>query len=180
MEVRVNARVLIALLLVISGVLVRVIPHEPNFAPVGALAVFAGAALGWRHGWWVPLAIMAVSDAIIGFYPGVWMTWLGFVAVGLYGALLSRAGFLKQAGLGALGSAAIFYVISNFGTWLTSGMYAHTWAGLIECYYLAVPFLRASLLADVIYSFALFGLYALAVHVALTYERRRAQKVPAV
>lgn len=41
----------------------------------------------------------------------------------------------------------IFWLWSNLGVWLTSGMYPHTMAGFIHCYVLALPFLYDAALA---------------------------------
>jgi hypothetical protein len=63
-----------------------------------------------------------------------------------------------------MASGMVFFIVSNFGVWVTSGMYAHTLDGLLECYVMALPFFRTSLMADLFYSAVLFGLYAAAVH----------------
>jgi hypothetical protein len=52
-----------AVLLVLLGALSRLLPHPPNFVPLGGLALYAGARLPRRHAFWVPLASMAVSDS---------------------------------------------------------------------------------------------------------------------
>lgn len=155
---------LIALTLIVAGVALRLLPHEPNFAPVGAIALFGGAMLGGRYALWLPLAIMMGSDMVLGFYPGIEFTWAGFIAVGVLGLLLRHRSLLMKVGLGAPLGAVIFFAISNFGTWLTSGMYAHTWTGFIECYVAALPFFRMTLLGDMFYASVLFGLQALALY----------------
>jgi hypothetical protein len=43
-----------------------------------------------------------------------------------------------------------FFIITNFGVWILS--YPKSWTGLIECYTLAIPFFRNSLLGDFFYS----------------------------
>jgi len=48
-----------------------------------------------------------------------------------------------------LGSLS-FFIVTNFGVWLIG--YPKTWTGLIECYTLALPFFRNSLLGDFFYS----------------------------
>jgi hypothetical protein len=149
----------VALLLMAIGVLFRVLPHEPNFAPVGAIALFGGVVLGWRTAIWLPLAIMAITDMFLGFYPGMSYTWAGFVLVSVVGMCLRNSRFLTRVLLGALGSGIVFFAVSNFGVWASSGMYPHTLGGLAHCYAMALPFLRTSLLADLFYSFVLFGLY---------------------
>src|ERR1700681_3106686 len=54
-----------ALSLTVFGAIARLLPQPPNFAPVGATSVFAGARLpGWQA-YLVPLLLMAVTDPII-------------------------------------------------------------------------------------------------------------------
>jgi len=155
---------LIALTLIVVGVALRLLPHEPNFAPVGAIALFGGAMLGGRYALWLPLAIMMSSDLLLGFYTGIEFTWLGFLAVAFLGLLLRRRSLLAKVGFGAPLGALLFFVISNFGTWLTSGMYEPTLAGFIDCYVAALPFFRMTLLSDLFYGTVLFGLQALALY----------------
>lgn len=174
MEIPVNRRLLyLALSLVGAGVLMRLLPHAPNLAPVGAIALFGGALLPRKVAWWLPLAIMAASDVLIGFYDSMWFTWAAFLLVGLYGMTLRRATTPQRIVYGALGSSLIFYAVSNFGVWISGGLYAHTWSGLIECYTMALPFLRNTLAGDLLYGSLLFGTYAAA---ASMLRQRTAQK----
>lgn len=152
---------LIAATFVAIGISFRLFPHEANFAPVGAIALASGALLGRRYAIGILLAIMAVTDLIIGTYSGMMFTWSAFALVGLYGAFFRNASFSSRVLFGSLGSASIFFVVSNFGTWVSSGMYAHTFSGLIQCYYMAIPFFRATFVSDLIYSGAIFGTVAI-------------------
>ena len=53
--------------LMVLGAIVRVMQHW-NFAPVGALSLFAGARLrGWQA-YLLPLLLMAVTDPLLGGY----------------------------------------------------------------------------------------------------------------
>src|SRR5215208_3685234 len=63
---------LIALLSAIAAAAVlRLMPHPPNFTPIGAMALFSGAYFGRR---WLafaaPLGAMLVGDAVLGFHSG--------------------------------------------------------------------------------------------------------------
>lgn len=174
---KIKTATLIALLLIVVGISMRLIPHAPNFVPVGAIALFSGAMLGWRTAAWLPLLIMMASDLIIGFYPGILFTWTGFILVAMFGALFRQASFTKRVTFGALGSGLIFFIVSNFGTWIASGMYSPTFAGLLECYYMALPFLRTSLLADATYSIMLFGAFAVAIKMCDLYGRTNSQSL---
>ncbi len=152
----------IALALIVTGVALRLIPHAANFAPIGAIALFGGAVLSARHALWLPLVIMVVSDLFIGFHGTMLFTWSGFVLIGMFGMLLRQRNNAERIPLGALGSALIFYLVSNFGVWVEGKLYAHTLQGMIDCYVAALPFLRTSLIADLVFTAALFGAYALA------------------
>jgi len=177
MEIRkgaVNWQLVAALLLIIAGTALRLLPHIPNFAPVGAIALFGGAVLGWRLAVWLPLALMISSDLFIGFYPGIAFTWAGFLLVALFGMLLRRMGLAGRIVIGGAASGVLFFVVSNFGVWLTSGMYAHTFDGLAQCYAMALPFFRVSLIADLFYSAVIFGLYELVLYAVRVRQAVRA------
>ena len=52
--------------------------------------------------------------------------------------------------------------MTNFAMWLKPvSLYTHNAAGLMACYVAAIPFYGRTLLADLFYSAALFGAYAL-------------------
>ena len=59
---------------------------------------------------------------------------------------------------GALLSACIFFVITNFGVW-ASGMYGHTINGLISAYVLAIPFFTYSLISTIVFSLLIETVY---------------------
>jgi hypothetical protein len=161
-EVRISKGTLVALVLIAAGVILRLLPHAANFAPVGAIALFGGAVLSFRLAWWLPAAIMIISDLFLGFHGTVLFTWGGFILIALFGMTLRDTSNWVRVPIGALGSAIIFFVVSNFGVWVEGKLYAHTFQGLIDCYVMAIPFFKTSLLADLVYSTALFGAFAFA------------------
>jgi len=149
--------------LILLAVAARLLPHAPNFTPIAALGLFAGAMFGRRAGWLVPFAALLLSDAIIGFYSPMGMFWnyLGFAACLLLGSgLLARSRSLARLGGAALGSSLVFFALSNFGMW-ASGYYPRTLAGLGACYAAGLPFLRNTVASDLVYTAALFGTLAL-------------------
>lgn len=163
MEVRISKHLLLALGLAAAGIILRLLPHTDNFAPIGAIALFAGAVLGLRYALWLPAGIMVVSDLIIGLHSGILFTWGGFLLVALFGTMLRGTRNRLRVPLGAMGSALIFFLVSNFGVWLEGRLYPPTWQGLADSYIMALPFLRTSFVADLCFAALLFGLYALAV-----------------
>lgn len=141
-----------SLILLIIGVVGRLVPHPPNFTPVEATALFAGA---WISNLWlslaVPLAIMALSDAVLGWH-GLWLYTWGSMAVGvLLGRYFMRkARLLSVAGF-AMIQATLFFLITNFGVWLR-GSYGYTVSGLMTCYVAAIPFYHYQVLGALFYS----------------------------
>lgn len=130
----------------------RLIPHLANFAPVSALALLSGMMLRSRTSF-IPVVIaLGVSDAVLGGYHGMIFTWLGFASVVILGRVMRKAdGSRWLVPVGAVGSSLLFFIISNFGVWVASGMYALTLAGLAQCYVMGLPFLIATVVSDVFF-----------------------------
>lgn len=140
-------------------VLSRLLPHPPNFTPVIALALFGGAAFASRMGAiLVTLAAMLVSDLWLGWHSSLLAVYGALALVVLLGHRLSvNTRWARIAGHGFAG-ALLFFLLSNLAVWLSSGMYAPTWEGLLSCYTLALPFFGNSLASTALFGIALFGL----------------------
>ena len=161
----------VALTLVVLGALARLVPHPPNFAPVGGMSLFAGARLrGWQA-YMVPILLMAITDPLLGGFgmatPFVYASFLINVWMGQ--RFLRGSEGPVRIGLAAVISSVQFFVISNFGVWV--GSYPHTWAGLTSCYIAAIPFYSRTLLSDLLYSGVLFGAHAVLSRTVSTRER---------
>ena len=162
--------------LIVLAAASRLLPHPPNFAPVAAIGLFAGATCGRRVGWLVPFGALLASDLVLGFYHPVAMFWnyLAFASCLVLGSgLLEKRRTLGRVTGAVLASSLAFFALSNFGMW-ASGYYPRTWAGFVACYTAALPFFRNTLASDVVYSAALFGGYAL---LARWFVRPRAETV---
>jgi hypothetical protein len=151
---------MIAYILIIFGFLMRIVPHMPNFVPVAAIALFAGAYLDKRIVPWVPLAIMIASDLIIGLHGVIFYTWGAFIVVGYMGMWLKENKTPGNIIAASLISAIFFFVVTNFGVWLS--WYPHTWEGLTACYIKAIPFFRNTLAGNLFFVVVFFGAYELA------------------
>jgi len=161
----------LALTLTVLAALLRLVPHPPNFAPIGGVALFGGARLrGWQA-YCVPLLAMLLTDPLRsrleGGYPAFWWATPVIYSCFLINVLLGRV-FLRHSSSTtrivciALAGSVQFYVLTNlFEWWHGITPYAHTFSGLIECYVAALPFFGRTVLADVFYSGALFTAYAL-------------------
>jgi hypothetical protein len=158
-----NSRILALLTAILFAATLRLVPHPPNFTPIGAMALFSSAYLGRRAlAFAAPLGAMMLSDAVLGFYSGFWVTYLAICLIVLIGWLaLSRVSPLR-VGAAAIGSSVAFFLASNFGTWALSGMYPRTAAGLAACYAAAIPFFQNTLAGDLFYATLLFGGFRIA------------------
>jgi len=161
----------IAFSLIIIGITLRLLPHPANFAPVTAIAIFGGAVLPRRIAIWVPLGAMMISDAFIGFYSLMPLIWGCYLLIALASSRWLRPVSLVKGITLTVSSSVFFFIVTNFGVWLTSGMYVHNWSGIVSCYTLALPFFRNTFLSDAVFTAALFGIYSLA-----TYKQRSAVK----
>jgi hypothetical protein len=153
----------LAIGLTVLGMLARLVPHAPNFTPVGGVSLFAGGRLsGWKA-YLLPLVLMLVTDPFVGGYsfatPFVYLSFLIYVWIG---SRLRATEKPLAIGAAAVAGSVQFFLITNFGVWLGSvATYPHTAAGLMACYIAAIPFYRNTLLADLFYTAALYSAYAL-------------------
>jgi hypothetical protein len=154
--------------LVLAGMILiaaftRLIPHPPNFTAIGAMALFGGAYFSRKSlAFAVPLAAMFLSDLIIGFHQGMYAVYLSFIFIVMIGLTLKNK---KKAGnvfLASVSASVLFFVITNFAQWLSYPLYSKDIAGLIACYVAAIPFFHYTLLGDLFFVGALFGLFELA------------------
>jgi len=151
---------MLAMALILLGIVTRFIPHVSNFTPVVAIALFAGFYLNKRYAILIPLLLMAVSDLFLGFHNVIIFTWGSVVLVSILGISQKQRKSIPTVAGSSLISAILFFLITNFGVWL-AGWYTHTFAGLINCYAMGIPFFRNTLLATLGYTAVLFGAYEL-------------------
>jgi len=133
----------------------RFIPHPPNFTSLLALSFYVPAFLGLRY---LPALLIsfAITDLIIGYHTGTFFTWGSVFLIGLISNTFSKT--LTSRMSGALIGALIFFVVTNFGVWV-SGMYGYTLNGLITCYTLAIPFFAYSAISTFMFSFLIEIIY---------------------
>jgi hypothetical protein len=151
---------MLALSLILAGILLRFVPHAPNFTPVAAIALFGGAYLNKRSALIVPLILMVASDAVIGMHNVVIFTWGAFLAITLLGSGMQKKTSAGKVLSFSLISSLLFFAVSNFGVWLM-GWYPRTATGLAQCYTMALPFLRDFTASTLVYSAIFFGSYEL-------------------
>lgn len=151
----------------------RLLPHPFNFTPVGAMALFAGRYLSTKYlKFAVPFIALYLSDFILNnfvhriYFPDqegliffseymIW-TYAAIGAIVLIGWLLLNKMNIKNVLLVSVGYSIAFFVITNFGTWMTGTMYPKTSVGLLECFMLGVPFFKWTLIGNLVYTPILF------------------------
>lgn len=166
-------RFLILTALVLLAASCRLVDGWQNFAPIGAMALFGGACFRSRKSaFLVPLSALLLSDVLLNLtrHSNQWLeawrtttfTYMAFVLVVAIGLLLrSRTRNVVAIATGSLAASLIFFFVSNFGWWLTMGFHPLTFAGLAECYGMALPFFRNTIASDLFFNTVLFGSFAL-------------------
>lgn len=152
-------------LLILLSVAGRLIPHPANMTPVGAAALVGGSRLDGVWRWVTPFVALALSDLLLyfiyGFKPWSLVTLFIYASFAINIFLGRRIGgnqrYLKL-GLFSVAGSLQFFLISNFGVWMEGLLYPQTWEGLVQCYAMAIPFLKNSLAGDLAWSFGLFAI----------------------
>jgi hypothetical protein len=152
--------------LIALAVVSRLLPHPPNFVFLGALGLFAGCHFRGIAAILIPLVALLISDVIghfasisgMGFYDPVVMitVYVGIALSGLIGTTLRDRRGAGRIVTASLACSATFFLLSNFGVWL-SGMYSASFSGLLACYAAALPFFQYTLAGDLVYTTLTFG-----------------------
>lgn len=149
------------LAIIFFAVVLRLVPHPPNVAPIAALALFGGCYLDKRYALVLPLVAMFVSDFFIGFHDTMLFVYASFLLTGLLGMSLRKHRNIRSIIIITLISSVLFFLITNFGVWLVSSLYPRTIEGLFQSYFFAIPFFRNTIIGDLLYVGLFFGVYEL-------------------
>ena len=141
---------IVIILFVVVAIIFRLVPHIPNVTPITAAALFSGVYFtNKKYAFIFPVLAMFLSDLFLGFSGITLFVYAAFILVSYIG-LTSKKISIKTILL----SSISFFIITNFGVWLLG--YPKSFAGFVECYTLAIPFFRNSLIGDFVYSGILF------------------------
>ncbi|MGB3799414.1 MAG: DUF6580 family putative transport protein [Lewinella sp.] len=149
----------------------RLLPHWPNFGPVGAMALFGAATFQRRWmAFLVPFAALYVSDLALNnifysqYYEGFYWGFSSWVYVGFLVTILLGFGLLRnktfswsRIGGATVAGTLVFFLVTNFGVWLGSAMYPKSGAGLMAAYTAGLPFLLNSAAGNILFAGLLFG-----------------------
>jgi hypothetical protein len=150
--------------LIALAIISRFVYHIPNISPIMAISLFAGAYIDdKRFAFGIPLLSMFLSDLFIGFHPAMIAVYGSLVLVVAFGILLKNRVSVKNTILSAISGSVVFFVLTNFASWLIDPMYMPlSIESIVRCYNLAIPFFRNSLIGDMVFTGVLFGAYQLA------------------
>ena len=159
----------LALACISIGIIYRLIPGTPhNFTPVAAIALIGGMYLkDIRWAYVTPIVALFVSDLILNntinrvFFTEqsgliLWADYMYWT----YGAILltvfiglkvRNTNALTKIGAGTLLASIAFFVITNFGSWLSLPMYTKDLGGLLTCYGAAIPFFKNTITGNLVF-----------------------------
>jgi hypothetical protein len=158
---------------ILAGAIFRFIPHWPNFTPIAAMALFGGAYIGRKHlAFIIPFAAMFLSDLVLGFHKDMWTVYIAFGITVMLGTLIRSNVRLMTISGASVASSVIFFLLTNFGSWLASPFYPQTFSGLMQSYIAGLAFINDGsfgisffineIAGTLFYSGVFFGVYSLA------------------
>ena len=169
MKAKKNVRFGILVVMVVAAALTRLLPHPPNFTPIGAMALF-GAAYFIRKplAVIVPLLALWISDLLLNnivygvYYDGfVWlgmpMVYAAFIIIAMIGFVLLRKIKLVNLLAASLIASVLFFLMTNFSAWQITPTYPKTMEGLLTAYIAGLPFFLNTLMGDLFFVGLLFG-----------------------
>ena len=146
------------LIFVAIAILLRLSPHIPNVAPIGALALLLGSTLPKKYATLAIILTMVVTDYFLGFHNLILWVYGSYALICLIPKKFKDVGVTQQI-FYSFSASLVFYLITNFGVWYATGMYEKTANGLLMSYWNAIPFFGNTLVGDFIYTVAFFKLY---------------------
>ena len=162
-------------LIILAAIAFRFLPVMHNFSPLAAIGLFAAAHMP-KKSWALMLPIGAawLSDILLNnfvytnYYPEftlfapymIW-TFASYLLIVLAGFLMLRKVSAARVIGSSLTATAIFYLVTNFGSWIGNPMYTQDFSGLMTCMAAGIPFIKGTLIGDLMYSGVFFGGYAL-------------------
>jgi len=171
-----NRDFLLAFVFIAVGFIYRIIPlHLQNFTPIAAMALVGGMYMNKKVlAFIVPIAALFLSDLILNNF--IFKDALGTTTGGLvlwadymfftYGAmiitvLIGMALSAKSIGSkilgGTLSSSIVFYMLADFGSWLSLPIYTKNFGGLVAAYVAGFPYFLMTLLGTLVFSIVFIG-----------------------
>jgi hypothetical protein len=152
------------LLLVTIVIVGRIVPHPLNFTPLLAVGMLCGMIYKSNTVAFLAMIFaLVMSDFIIGTDSSLMhmVIYTSMVVPALLGKFIQPKQLAKASVLTMVGTL-FFFTTTNFAVWCLSDMYPHNLEGLRECYLMAIPFLKNSILGDQFWTILLIGAYSYA------------------
>ena len=151
----------ICLILVLS--FSRLIEHPWNFTPILAVGIFSGFYFkNFILSLFIVVFSMFLGDLYLGFHSTMFFTYISLAVAVVIGFFIKHFKFTEILFSGLV-SSICFFIITNFGAWLTLEMYEKNFAGLLQSYVLAIPFFHNTLISTFLYLIVLKLLFDLAI-----------------
>ena len=164
-------------LIVLSSIILvliamRSIFNIPNFNPIGAIALMGGILFHKKTtAFLVTIGALFLGDVILGLSSPNYMDYMfsttflfvyvAFILMIMLGTALKNRASLISISLGSVVSAILFFLITNAGSWLALN-YDRSLSGLMNAYNAGIPFFRATLVSQLLFSLGIFIIYNLA------------------
>lgn len=150
----------------------RSIFNIPNFNPIGAIALMGGILFHKKTtAFLVTIGALFLGDVILGLSSPIYMDYMfsttflfvyvAFLLMILLGTALKNRASLMTISLGSVVSAILFFLITNAGSWLALN-YDRSLSGLMSAYSAGIPFFRATLVSQLLFSLGIYIIYNLA------------------
>ena len=158
--------------IIVALITIRVIFNIPNFNPIGAIALMVGILFQKRStAFLITLGALFLGDFMLGLSSPTYMeymfsttflfVYISFIFIIMLGMALKNRASLLSVIAGSILSAIIFFLITNAGSWLALD-YSKSFSGLMSSYAAGIPFFRATLVSQLLFSFVIYVLYNLA------------------
>jgi len=178
MNSKILNKIAIALILITLAVITRLSAHENqlyNFTAVGSVLLFSTFYFkNSKLNFLFPIAIMFISDLFLLSFFGInnqpTGNYLAFLVYVIMSSYFIKKIKIKNVALAGVSGATLFFLISNFLVWFNTGIvpdgeYSLTLGGLFKCYAKAFsPFYTNQLMADLVWSAIIFGVYELSIY----------------
>jgi hypothetical protein len=126
------------------------------------MALFGGAYFAdKRVAFLVPFLALLLSDLLLGLHDTMLYVYGGFALTVVIGFWIRKNMNAGRIAIAAVSASIVFFVVTNFGVWLTSALYPMTIDGLMQAYVAGIPFFQNSLLGNLVFTGILFGGFAL-------------------
>ena len=157
-----RAKLLTISAIIFALAMFRLLPHLPNVSPVAAMALFGGAYFAdKRMAFIVPFVALFLSDLVLGLHNSMIFVYAGFALTVAIGFLLKNRVTITNTAFATVASSVLFFLLTNFGAWMTSGLYVKSAEGLMQAYVAGIPFFQNSLLGNLVFVAVIFGGYQL-------------------